>query len=78
MMAVKFIKGMSPYQAGEIAGFPESEARRLIQSGVAEEYTAKTKEAESKTVKAPPADKMVNTAPNKAKTKPKAKPKKRK
>lgn len=78
MMTVKFIKGMSPYQAGELAGFPEAEARRLIQSGVAEEYTTKAKIAETKTVKAPPADKMVDSAPNKAKAKPKSKPKKRK
>lgn len=74
MMAVKFIKGMSPYQAGEIAGFPEAEARRLIQAGVAEEYSAQkdisgqVKEDEAERVKAPPgpqADKMVNQAPSK-------------
>lgn len=63
MMAVKFVKGMSPYQAGEIAGFPEEEARRLIQAGVAEEYAVK------KSPEKPQVDKMVNAAPNKSSVK---------
>lgn len=63
MMAVRFKVGYSPYNAGEVAGFPPEIARRLIQSGVAEEYAMKTMEA-------PPVDKMVNSALNKASAKP--------
>lgn len=72
MMIVRFKTGVSPYQSGELAGFPEAEARRLIKAGLAEEYVSKKaeieKETEAEQVKAPqvpPADKMVDTAPNK-------------
>lgn len=53
MMVVKFVLGMSPYQAGEIAGFDEVYAQKLINRGIAEEY-------KTKIVDAPPADKMVD------------------
>jgi len=38
-MLVKFIKRYSPYQSGEIAGFEDKEAVRLINLGVAEHYS---------------------------------------
>lgn len=44
---------MSPYQTGEVAGFPETEARRLIEAGVAEEYVVRAETG-------PPADKMIH------------------
>lgn len=59
MMVVRFKTGMSPYQSGEVAGFPEEEARRLIRAGVVEEYGSKAMEI-------PPANKMVDAAPNKS------------
>jgi len=35
-MLVKFVKGYSPYQKGEVAGFPADKAQKLIAMGVAE------------------------------------------
>lgn len=34
-MLVKFIKGYSPYQKGELAGFPSDKAEKLVKMGVA-------------------------------------------
>ncbi len=34
--AVKFHRGSSPYEAGDIAGFPEIHAQRYVDRGVAE------------------------------------------
>jgi len=65
MIAVRFKVGIAPYQANELAGFPEAEARRLIQAGVAEEYVVK------KAQEKPQADKMISTALNKAEPHPK-------
>jgi hypothetical protein len=62
MKVVRFIKGYPPYNAGEVAGFPEEDADRLVIAGIAEgcEEAAEVKEARA------PADKMVREAPNKA------------
>jgi hypothetical protein len=38
LVAVRFKTKHSPYNAGEVAGFEEDEARRLIKVGVAELY----------------------------------------
>jgi|GEM_PF-4623470 len=64
MIVVRFKVGMAPYQANELAGFPEAEARRLIQAGAAEEYAVK------KSQEKPQVNKMVNAAPNKAEPRP--------
>lgn len=48
-MMVRFVSGMAPYQAGEVAAFSEERARQLIRGGVAESYKAPP---------APPTDKM--------------------
>jgi len=34
-MLIKFVKGYSPYQKGEIAGFPIDKAEKLVKMGVA-------------------------------------------
>ena len=34
-MLVKFIRGYSPYQKGESAGFPPDKAEKLVKMGVA-------------------------------------------
>lgn len=34
-MLVKFIRGYSPYQSGEVAGFPPEKAEKLVKMGVA-------------------------------------------
>ena len=52
MKAIKFLQGVSPYQPGEIAGFPEDVAGHYVASGIAEYYVPKGLDA-------PPADKMV-------------------
>ena len=39
MFAVKFLKSSGAYTVGEIAGFPEEVAQRLIQDEVAVKYT---------------------------------------
>lgn len=56
-MLIKFIKRYSPYQSGEIAGFEDKEATRLINIGVAERYSIprkpKTEDFEA------PVDRMV-------------------
>lgn len=37
MKTIKFLQRVPPYQAGELAGFPDRDADRLIASGAAEE-----------------------------------------
>lgn len=37
-MIVKFIRSRTPYMAGEMAGFPDAQAKALISSGVAVAY----------------------------------------
>jgi len=34
-MLVKFVKGYSPYQSGEVAGFSPDKAEKLVKMGVA-------------------------------------------
>jgi hypothetical protein len=60
MKVIRFKVGVSPYQAGELAGFPEAEARCLIEAGVAEEYQPQTDE--TKAPERPEEDKMVRDA----------------
>lgn len=36
MKAIKFVEGVTPYQAGEVAGFPEAEAEQYVKMGLAE------------------------------------------
>lgn len=62
LVPVQFKRGMSPYNAGEVAGFPRSEADRLIKAGFADEYQA---EPQGKAARLG-ADKMVRGARNKA------------
>jgi len=40
MQAVKFKQSKSPYNAGEIAGFPDDIARILVMNGIAEAIDA--------------------------------------
>ncbi|NTZ84369.1 hypothetical protein FCJ61_15530 [Burkholderia metallica] len=40
MKSIKFLRRVPPYQAGEIAGFPDRDADRLIEAGAAEEFRA--------------------------------------
>ncbi len=39
MIALRLLKSFGIWNAGEIAGFPEGEASRLVASGVAEQLT---------------------------------------
>ena len=43
MVLVRFIKHMSPYQPGELAGFDEEYAKKLIKEGIAEEVKKEAK-----------------------------------
>jgi hypothetical protein len=36
MVQVKFVQKFAPYQAGEVAGFSEDRAAKLVSSGIAE------------------------------------------
>lgn len=54
MKAIVFTTKQAPYNAGEVAGFPDEEAMRLIEAGVAVAYGAPGKAPD-----APPADKAV-------------------
>lgn len=38
MILVKFIRSHTPYMAGELAGFPDAQAKALISGGVAVAY----------------------------------------
>ncbi len=66
MIPVRFLAGQPPYNAGEVAGFPDAEAERLIATGVAEAYVAEGAPEVNKAVEAPPVDKMVRSAAHKA------------
>jgi hypothetical protein len=41
MVILKFLTHWSPYQPGEVAGFPDSVAKSLIEAGVAEYFEEK-------------------------------------
>lgn len=41
MTGVRFLHNAPPYMVGEIAGFPDDQAEKLIASGAAERYVAK-------------------------------------
>lgn len=77
MMTVRFSKGHAPYKVGDIAGFPEGEAKKLIEAGVCEAYGTKkaaqpkqepkeeTEEPGTKQVDQAPHNKQVQEAPKK-------------
>lgn len=56
-MSVKFTGACSPYNAGEIAGFQSSIAKRLVEDQKVAEYVAVKKDFKA------PADAMVKNAP---------------
>ena len=64
-MLVRFLRGNSPYLAGEVADFSEERAKRLIDADVAEKYNdepeqsaAAQEQKQSKSQKKPQQDKM--------------------
>ncbi len=59
MVPVRFVSGMSPYQAGETAGFPEEVARRLVSAGVAVPVQNVRSASVTAGLERPPADKMM-------------------
>lgn len=46
MQVVRFVEGYAPYNAGEIAGFEDEQAERLIASGVAVPYNQEENQQE--------------------------------
>jgi len=67
-MLVRFIKGYSPYQTGEVAGFPPEKAEKLIKMKVAEVYQKPDSEIiEPVTISfdSPPVNRMVKRAKKK-------------
>lgn len=73
MKIVRFLQSMSPYQAGEIAGFAPEEADRLITFGFAKAWDwnqdvveEEVVEEEDKSLDEPPVDKMISKSKKKA------------
>ena len=79
-MLIKFVKGYSPYQSGEIAGFKPEKAKALIKMKAAVEYRKtepvnsrltniepeiQTIEPVTTNLEAPPANRMVKKAKKK-------------
>jgi len=58
MQIVRFLKGASPFNAGEVGGVPPADAERLIRGGYAERYTP---EIQTK-VEPPPGEAKVEPA----------------
>lgn len=58
MIQVRFVKSHSPYNTGEIAGFPDEQARRLMQIGAAELVAPV-----AVVVDRPPLDKAIHAPP---------------
>lgn len=54
MKAVRFVRGLPPYNRGEVAGFPEAEAQKLIDRGIAEPFNSGD-EVKTTAVNEPPA-----------------------
>ena len=71
-VTVRFLHGMSPFQAGEVAGFSPATASALIERGIAVEVNPVP--VQRKEQKAPPVDKM--ETPDKPKTRTKKSTKK--
>lgn len=81
MIPVRFVKGQSPYQAGETAGFPDEMAHRLVSAGVAVPIgsrdaspnpSSNSGSSSTPTVASldrPPADKMVRRSSSRTKGK---------
>ena len=59
MKGVKFITPFPPYKVGDIAGFNESEADKLVKEEIAE--FLKPERVEVKEVVKPPVDKMIKS-----------------
>jgi hypothetical protein len=69
-VTVRFLRGKSPFQAGEVAGFVPATASELIERGIAVEVKPKAMEKrESKEVQFPPVDKMEKPTKPKRRTK---------
>lgn len=66
-VTVKFLHGMSPFQAGEVAGFTPATASALIERGIAVEVNPEPVQAKEQ--KAPPVDKMETPDKPKRRTK---------
>lgn len=56
-MSVKFTGACSPYNAGEIAGFQSSIAKRLVEDQKVAEYVKKDFKSDDKMVKSAPVQK---------------------
>lgn len=56
MVLVQFLRPHSPYNAGEVAGFPDEQAHRLVAHGVAQAVVPAV-------VAAPPMDKALHAPP---------------
>jgi hypothetical protein len=63
MRIVRFTRHYAQYNAGEGAGFPDDQAQKLIDLGVAVEFKDPQPTEEVKAVEGAPADKMVRHAP---------------
>jgi len=61
MVQVRFIRSHSPYNAGELAGFPDAQARRLMDLGAAELVAPVVAAA---VVERPPLDKSLHAPPH--------------
>lgn len=65
MRVVRFVKGNAPYNAGEVAGFDEDIAARLIEAGVAVPYEEDAPDqVQAAAVEGPPAHRAMK-APKK-------------
>lgn len=56
---VRFVHSHAPYNAGEVAGFDEATANRLIAAGVAVPYMPEVPEARAAAMEAPPRDRAM-------------------
>ncbi len=62
---VRFVHSHAPYNAGEVAGFDEATANRLIATGVAVPYAPEPPEVESAAMEAPPRDRAMKATKRK-------------
>jgi len=60
MVQVRFLRSHSPYNAGELAGFPDDQARRLMDLGAAELVAPIVATAD---IERPPLDKALHAPP---------------
>jgi hypothetical protein len=59
---IRFMRGHSPYQAGEVAGFAPATAHRLVKDGIAELVDSAPPKAVEIVKTGPPVDKMQRPA----------------